>query len=356
MSYITHEPFPPRVTIDPHETTFLTTCKNETQQGITFFPSNQNCALQLADRSQYLRNIHSNHLRATIFPGPYPEYTSTQLNIRRKAEILQYNQNALVYSKKQNWERLIANKLINKRVCLVRAKHPTPSTKSDVPPPRVDLFYDPDIPLYNYTPNPSSYNTFPYPDRQDTSLNFTSNDNVLVEPNNSLISITYINPSREVTTSSIVSPISISISGTYYNFLTDTVSTISTLQTLTLLITNTGTGELQYTYPISVATVQPMDVTLSNNGDFNATLYVGPISLSNISITRCPQYNYTFSLEAVVNTVQYDALSNIASSPFSIPSICYANIENNSAFFQTENNCVITTIPPAYIAPSFEES
>jgi hypothetical protein len=275
--------------------------------------------------------------------------------MRRKSEILQYTKNAMVFSKKQNWNRLIANKLINSRVCLKRAKHPTPSTKSDVPPPRVDLFYNPTVPLYNYKPNPSSYNTFPYPNIQNTSLQFSSNTNVLIEPNNSILCITYINPSKQITTYNIVSPISISISGTYYNFLTDTTYTTSTIQTLTLRITNTGTGKLQYTYPIPVTTVQPMKVTLSNNGEFNATIYIGPISLSNINITRCPQYNYTFSLEAVIDTVQYDTLGNIAVSPFSISNICYANIENNSIFYKTENNCNIDTIPSQYIYPSFEE-
>jgi len=351
--HIIDSPFVPVIS-DPHETTFIDTCKNGTQIGMTFFPTNPNCESQLADRAQYLRNITKNQVRATIFPGPYPNYTSTQLDMRRKAEILQYTQNAMIFSKKQNWNRLIATKLINKRVCLIREQTPISSTKSDVPPPRVDLFYDPNVPLYNYKPNPSTYNEFPYPDIQNTSLQSTTHNNVLVVNTNPIFEFTFINPSNNMITYNLTSPLSISLTGTYDNGLTDTTTATSDIQTLDLLITNTGTGALQYTYPISVAPLDSLNMTFTDNGEFNATLYIGALSLSDIEITQCPQYNYTFSLQATLNTIQKNILGNPSTSPFSISNVCYANIENNSTFYETENNCTIDTIPPVYVSPSFE--
>lgn len=343
-------------TIDPDETTFVMTCNYDgTQGGVTFFPQNPNCASQLADRSRYIRNVNSKNLRATIFPGPYPRYTPTQLDIRRKAEILQYSQNATTFTNKQNWNRLISTRMINKRVCLTRSRIPMSSTKSDVPFPIVELSYDPDIPLYNYNPNPSSYNEFPYPDPTANPLQITLNSNVRI-PNhgeNKILELTFINPSFWTAIYSLTTPISVSLKGTYYHFLTDTRTAITSVEKITLLITNTGTGKLQYTFPANVSALNNMTVSFANSGEFNAILYIGAITIPNIIITQCPQYNYTFSLRVTVNTVQTDTFGNPSITPISITEHCYANIENNSPFYETAENCSILTAPANYVAPEF---
>ena len=324
-------------TIDPDETAFITTCNFDgTQGGVTFFPQNPNCTQQLADRARYIRNVNSNNLRATIFPGPYPRYTPTQLDMRRKAEILQYSQNATTVSNKQTWNRLISTRIINKRVCLTRSRIPMSSTKSDVPFPIVELSYDPDVPLYNYQPNPSSYNEFPYPDPNANPLQTTLNSNVRIPNNgeNKILELTFINPSILTEIYSLTSPISVALKGTYYQFLTDTRTATAYVQTITLLIKNSGTGKLQYAFPANVSALNNMTVSFANSGEFHAILYIGAITIPNIIITQCPQYNYTFSLRVTMDTVQTDTFGNPSTTPISITEDCYANIENNSPFYR----------------------
>lgn len=342
-------------TIDPEETSFVLTCNFDgTQGGVTFFPENPNCKQQLEDRARYIRNVNSNNLRATIFPGPYPRHTPTQLDIRRKAEILQYPQNATIFTNKQHWTRLISHR-INKRVCLTRSQIPMSSTKSGVPFPIVELSYNPDVPLYNYKPNPSSYNEFPYPDPTENPLLITLNSNSRIPNNgeNRILEVTFINPAIMTEIYSLTSPISVSLTGTYYQFLTDTRTATAYVQTITLLIKNSGTGKLQYAFPANVSALNNMTVSFANSGEFNAILYIGAITIPNIIITQCPQYNYTFSLRITMDTVQTDTFGNPSTTPISIAEHCYANIENNSRFYETAENCSILPDPANYVAPEF---
>ena len=105
----------------------------------------------------FIVNVNSNLTRTTIFPGPYPEYTSNELNIRRKAEILKYNKNSTNLTNKMSWKNLNFNQLKNKRVCLNNNNLVVSSTRSDIPKPIVDLTLNPNIPLYLYK-NTNNFN------------------------------------------------------------------------------------------------------------------------------------------------------------------------------------------------------
>jgi len=97
--------------------------------------------------------------------SPYPQYSSFQLNMRRKTEILKYNssqQNTKSNSitKKQNFANLskvsnvISQYQINEPysnvLCNLNVTKPTLSTACNIPGPPIILQYDPNIPLYNY--------------------------------------------------------------------------------------------------------------------------------------------------------------------------------------------------------------
>lgn len=344
---------------DPEETAFITTCNFDgTQGGVKFFPENPNCKPQLEDRARYIRNVNSNNLRATIFPGPYPRHTPTQLDIRRKAEILQYSQNATTVTNKQTWNRLISTRIINKRVCLTQSRIPMSSTKSGVPFPIVELSYNPDVPLYNYKPNPSSYNEFPYPDPNANPLLITLNSNVRITNNSDhrIFELTFINPSIMTEIYSLTSPISVSLRGTYYQFLTDTRTATVYVQTITLLIKNSGTGQVIFAVPANVSALNNMIVSFANSGEFHAILYIGAITIPNIILVQCPQFNWAFSLRVTMDTVQTDTFGNPSVAPISITEDCYANIENNSPFYETAENCSILPAPADYVAPVFVQT
>lgn len=99
--------------------------------------------------------------------SPYPEYTRFQLDMRRKVEILKYqnvtsNTKTNNFSKKQQWSMLVNGVTKNASQatikgtavseCLIDDLIPTLSSSCDVPGKSFVLQYDPSIPLYNYKP------------------------------------------------------------------------------------------------------------------------------------------------------------------------------------------------------------
>jgi hypothetical protein len=99
--------------------------------------------------------------------SPYPIYTQSQLDMRRKAEILKYNNNAQStktnnLTKKQQWSMLVNGStqnpsqydIINKNVKCEKDK-PMSSSASGVPGKPIMLQYDETIPLYNYKNQPT---------------------------------------------------------------------------------------------------------------------------------------------------------------------------------------------------------
>lgn len=91
--------------------------------------------------------------------SPYPQYTSFQLNMRRKAEILQYKgvqRQTNTITKKQKFAKIMRGNSGGSipytyvQECPDNQYTPTPSTSCDVPGPPIVLFNDPNVPLYNY--------------------------------------------------------------------------------------------------------------------------------------------------------------------------------------------------------------
>jgi hypothetical protein len=106
--------------------------------------------------------------------GNYPKY---QLDMRRKAEILQYNKNQNNLTQKQLWSMLNKGNLYRKKTWATQGINSTdpntndltlignnlvcnpgqsfqsivnPSYSSDVPGPPIGLYLDPTVPLTNY--------------------------------------------------------------------------------------------------------------------------------------------------------------------------------------------------------------
>lgn len=99
--------------------------------------------------------------------SPYPTYSRAQLDMRRKIEILKYqnvttNTKTNNFSKKQQWSMLVNGVTKNASQatisgnavsqCLLDDLIPTLSSSCDVPGSSIVLQYDPSIPLYNYKP------------------------------------------------------------------------------------------------------------------------------------------------------------------------------------------------------------
>lgn len=121
------------------------------------------CNYMSRRRSLALNNQPSIRFNLT---SPYPSFTSEQLNMRRKVEILKYSNNAQNsktnnFTKKEMWSRLSKGNVqkksqneIQKLLALEEEKDcdqiPTSTTSCNVPGPPMMLYYDPSVPLYNY--------------------------------------------------------------------------------------------------------------------------------------------------------------------------------------------------------------
>ena len=114
--------------------------------------------------------------------SPYPTYTRFQLDMRRKVEILKYENNATNtktnnLSKKQQWSMLVNGHTKNESQASILKREltktnevpfhcpqdeflPTLTSASDVPGKIMVLQFDPNIPLYNYV----NSNAFPQND------------------------------------------------------------------------------------------------------------------------------------------------------------------------------------------------
>jgi hypothetical protein len=112
--------------------------------------------------------------RNELQPSPYElGFTKFQLDMRRKAEILEYSavkQNTKTNNptRSQKWSNFVNNRsrvsqsLINdianntqpvQQACPDDRLIPKPTYASNVPGPIIDLVYDPNVPLYNYQNN-----------------------------------------------------------------------------------------------------------------------------------------------------------------------------------------------------------
>ena len=119
--------------------------------------------LLMQKRSKALVNIPPTRFSLV---SPYPNFTQSQLDMRRKAEILKYNNNQQNtktnnLTKKELWSLLSKGKTnskisqytvsnINGNTCISDVIKPTLTSSCDVPGSLIYLHYDPDVPLYNY--------------------------------------------------------------------------------------------------------------------------------------------------------------------------------------------------------------
>ena len=151
---------------------------------MSFTKSRDVLLLQEAERKVCETNMKAKRAKALlnvpldrIIPvSPYPTYTRFQLDMRRKVEILKYENNATNtktnnLTKKQQWSLLVNGytkngsqaSIIERELLIQKNENPIPcpqdeflptlSSSSDVPGKVIVLQYDPSVPLYNYVSN-----------------------------------------------------------------------------------------------------------------------------------------------------------------------------------------------------------
>jgi len=306
-------------------------------------------------------------IRRTILgegKNPYlsGQYTSFDLNMRRKAEILKYAGNKQStkqgnFTKKELYKNaMMGSTRASSRVldCPDAGIIRTRSGASGVPGPSIDLYLDNNVPLYNYKtgtlPNGISETEikdkwkFIIPDENIyfnddeenglTSLNITEKIDFPVYTYRMSIPIGFNITGKKLLAGDIsYNNLTISLdSDTPFDFVVkynnEYVQNIDSI--------------IDYIYD---SNINSMTFDISNNvDDFNATLYAGVLNITNIKLFTEPGYTYDFNITPKLKLV---IGNNDITSNFNIQyDISYGILMNISETNTSDSSgCTITTEP-----------
>ena len=311
--------------------------RNEFEQRMAEIACNQ--------RKLYLSYMGVNGIRYTPI-SPYPQYTPAQLNMRRKAQILQNPVNTVNLTKAQIWTNINKNGVFP--YCSDNQLLYIPTTASDVPGPVIDLYNDTNIPLYNYLPELTTANfpMVPYPYLKQ-SYNIYPTNNAVIKQNTygQIANLIIINPTSSKYSFTVQIPIAISISA-YSNLASLYETPVTTIQlniskiSLEVFYSELLISTIPIIYLNDISKILQISVD-GHTGQFSASSYIGDVTISNIVLPTVAQYVFTFKLNATVNYVGGPNITNIQLS-----TIC--NLTNTSdSHYNSETNCTILN-PPNY--------
>jgi hypothetical protein len=300
---------------------------------------------------QLLYNIPPVRLNLT---SPYPNYTQEQLNMRRKAEILKYNNASQSnrFTKAQQWALLVKGystntfNTINNTLCNTDMI-PMPTYASDIPGPVTYLVRDINVPLYNYIPNPDAYSILNNVTTKPLWKIFTENDIFFHSGVSSKLFTLYIteNIDNPAYNFQFETPISLYVSGS-----TTTTQPID-IRNLTFNIQNVNNNILYNQNPITLQTpiiTKPInqipnvnfDISLNpqpNNNKYEVTYYAGFLTVSNIVLYTQPGYIYDFYLTITTNSIE--SQSDFYANNFTTNNMgVYCNISKSNMYTNVNTN------------------
>lgn len=331
-----------------------------------------NISLQLSKS----RINRSKPLRIELQPSPYSAYTQKQLDMRRKANILQYsavNSNTKTnnLTKKEKFALLTkgsAQKISGTNTTANSCDNLlilVPTSSSDVPGKVEYLYNDMTVPLYNPSASASSKNGKNYisdPTTYTTKWEMVATNNIKC-PNetSTYFSTLYVRDAIDayIYRYSMTIPLSIDISGTLnstkYNSDLDftrndvivSISEVSCLVYYNDVLLNTP-GLANTVVPIynksnlSSFTMRKVDTDI--NPDFNATIYVGDLTVGNIQLFTSSTYVYDFVFNYTVKIDTQDNDYLITDYFTKVPNM---NVIMNvsSDYIDISGNCTISNQP-----------
>ena len=298
-------------------------------------------------------------------------YTSFDLNMRRKAEVLRYAPNKQSgqtnsLTKSQKWKQIVSGNYqsesftpvqttnldgsvtttinglvvdttqpsIKIQSCNSNTSTSTPSTSCNVPGPPIQLYYDSSVPLYNYatnnnssaiinTENTNEYKVVTYKNMASLTSGTPLTNNLL---QNSTVpariaTIYVLNPVNKQTVFSLRLPISLYFGGIINapipeNGLQFTVQLIQQLKLNVLYnqsaitLSNNPTFELPASNPMVSFNVTEFVPTSSGTMAFYASLNIGTIQISNINLATFQGFIYDLQIGG---TVVVSGISNVKS-------------------------------------------
>jgi len=254
--------------------------------------------------------------------SPYLQgFTSFQLNMRRKSEILKYSSNKQStqtnsLTKKQSYATAMGTVNASRRVinCNSTDIIYTPSGAAGVPGSSIDLFLDNSVPLYNYATNTNAQGT--------GEVQTVDKWKIIVEDDNTFINddetkqIFSLNITELIDfpryTFNLSIPIAFNISGVkrqnidnIYDYKNIEIS-LNQAEPFDFIVkyndnyVQNVNQIISYSYDVSNLSSFSFDI--SNNADnFEATLYAGVLNISNITLYTEPGYVYDFYIKPQLN-------------------------------------------------------
>lgn len=273
--------------------------------------------------------------------------TFAQLQMRRKAEILQYKNNSSTTntgSKKQQYVKLAKNssknlKTISSRICPDNIYLCALSTSSDVPGPIIKLCYDPSVNLIQPVTIPSNKRKQEIPrDPLDREYNAFTNTN---------IEITVVD--QPIANFVIVAPTSLSMNFSFTIPLAIFISVPVSFAVINSMITFIPQFIFHIYYGDNIVYTlanpviqQPIIANVDvSNGTISATSYANTMSISNIVLQTFRQDVYTISM-SLSNATIIEASGCTVDAGSSIIQWT-ANPTNINA---VSTNCTITNVEP----------
>ena len=305
--------------------------------------------------------------------SPYPTYTSSQLNMRRKAEILKYSgtvQNTKTnnLTKKQlysqimrgrNGVRTTPNNTENDNQCATDTIIYTSSSASGVPGPSIDLYLDNSIPLYNYASNPNSGGIGENVTTDKWLIRYTDK-NTYVNDNDMKILLS-INITDIIDEYNFIYNVSVPIGFTISGRKKRTEDNLSAYNNLSLQLDTIFDEPIEFfvkyntefvttSTDIIISYVSTGNITdfsfnvVDNASTFTATLYTGILNISNVELFTEPGYTYDMYVKPHLNISVGD--NNITSDfelDYDISYGLLLNIPNGLT--SDVSNCEILTEP-----------
>ena len=371
---------------------FSLTCTNQRKQRSQFFFFEGGAKSRFTPTCPYIKDSSGNLI-----------YTPRDLDMRRKAEILKHikPQNGNVSKNKYAQLATATKKNKNKVIC-PNDNTPKPTSSSDVPGKIINLYEDPNVPLYNYFPltEQFKFQNIKYDNFKRLFDTFTNN-NVLT-PNGlfrTLTTIIILNPNSNRISFNFSIPISLDYSAIYNNLtyvtqegeFEEIVSpgapnagdVIPVPANIDYKITNanlsviSATMEIKYSDSIiqtidasyfsdppestdlrSALVTQSIEFNQSSDGEVKSTLYLGNLYFDNVILQTVSQYVYTINIKVKIGYAEY---SNIQSANSVLPyrtntdgndvdnsntknlqDVVYdtiLNVENSQIYINNNENC-----------------
>jgi hypothetical protein len=309
-----------------------------------------------------LQNNTGTRLNVTC---PPEQYTTQQLNMRRKAEILQYKQNANSRpTANQRWSWLVTQ---NKGAiyCEDIRTTPTPSSSSDVPGPVIMLYKDNSVPLtrsrndqyIRFTDVPyTNYNyEWAMPPEYDV---VTSNNSTGI-----IGHLATLNPNTTSMNFTSTVPVSLSIRAKLYHTNSAAVTNVATIDMIAesakMYLFYNDTLVANISADISMLDRVTISTLDSTDDAIYASKYIGSLYFPTISLNTYQSNVFTIRLEMNIMMNLYDDTGAF------IPNSAEVNVYNSEVkfignltsasdeYFYSETNCVVEYPPNANTFQAF---